>query len=211
MELKQFIKLISEKRKLFGSIWLAFVALGMILYAIVPAKQIATLSIDIARDQQTQQTPDYQFDQFYRLEADDRFANTLVQWTEDPNVQRKIRDNLKDELSKRKVDLAIDSLKAVKRSANLVQVIFIVDNSQDAAPMAQSIYGVFQSKTSSLNNGQDQGWFKIIGSGPTVNSKKLSFALIFFVLVVGGLLLSLFTVLANHYFSKEEKKDENRN
>jgi len=205
------LKLISKKKKKFLGWWLSLIVIGLLIVAFLPEKKIATLSVDIGRDQQKQQMEEYQFDQFYRLEADDRFANTIVEWCKDPNVQRVITEDVKSEMSEQDITLAIKSLRAEKKSANLVQITYAVSDETNATPFAKSIYDIFVEKINSLNSGADQeGWFKIIGSGPTVSEKSIPFISLFLIFASGGLLISLFIVLSGHYFKEEEKPNENR-
>lgn len=211
MEFKEFLKFISKRKKKLLGWWLSLIVIGFLIVIVLPNKLQATLSIDIARNQQNEKSGEYQYDQFYRLEADGRFANTLVQWSKDPNVQRVIADQIGEKLNDEQISIAMQSMRAEKKSANLVQVSFDVMDQKDAAPFAKSTYDVFVQKTNSLNLGADQeGWFKIIGSGPTVSEKSIPLTLLFLIFASGSLLISLLIVLAGHYFKEEEKQNEDR-
>ena len=211
MEFRKFLKLLGKNRKRLFFYWGSIVLIGMVIVALLPEKKVAVLSIDIARESQEQNDALYEYDQFYRLEADDRFANTLVQWCKDPNTKRTISGALEGKLSKEDSKAILKTVRAEKKSANLVQVIYEVDENAEAPIFAKALFEVFTNKTNALNGDQEQGWFKIIGSGPTVEEKSLPLLLMFVIFIIAGLIVSLFAVVVTYYFNEEDIKDENWN
>ncbi|MEA1926289.1 MAG: hypothetical protein U9M90_03565, partial [Patescibacteria group bacterium] len=212
MEFREFLKILGERKKCFWSAWLGIVFIGMLVVFVMPDRTEAVLSFDIARERGGQNIQEYQYDQYYRLEADDRFAKTVAQWLKDPNIQRQIAENASGEISDKHIQRSIRSLRAEKKSANFVQARFIVDDPNEAPIIARSIKNVLDKRTSSLNNGaKDEKWFKIIATGPSISKKNLPFPIVLPFSVILGLLMAVFAVLVLHYFKEDEKRKENEN
>lgn len=215
MEFKEFLAVLKVKGKLFWGVWLGFIFLGLAIFLAIPVKNEATLSFDVARENGDSSLAEYQYDQFYRLEADDRFTQSVVQWMGDLNVQRKITDKFKGELLEEESERIINSLRAEKKAVNFLQVHFAIEASKDAVIISKAIKEVLDEKVSSLNKSSgDEKWFKLIASGPTVEQKKVSFLLLMSLFVVLGLFLASFIVVASHYLQDEQdkkQKNEDRN
>lgn len=210
MELKEFIKIFKQRKKAFLLLFVVIVFGGMTIYFFIPEKNKAILSIDIARTVGGTDMQEYRYDQFYRLEADDRFAGTIVQWLDDPNVQKSIENEVNSEISKEELSKIKGSLKAKKKSANFIQVEFVVSKKEEAVPFAKSIKKVLDSKVEKLNKDvDDERWFRLIFSGPSVLKEKMALQTILVLLFALGSGISVFGVLAMHYL-QEDDQNENR-
>ncbi|MEA2006842.1 MAG: hypothetical protein U9O20_01640 [Patescibacteria group bacterium] len=207
MELKEHVKIIKQHKMLFFGVWILFAGFVMAWFFSRPQAFEAVMSIDIARQsgqESSQSQEEYDFDQYYRLEADKSFAETLVQWLGDPGVVNFVFSDSKTEASGKSLSSFSKFFKAERLSPNYVQVRYVTKNPPAAAAIFSSTKEIITKKTNSLNEeSKDSNWFKTIFSGPVVAEKKLSFLPVFVGAVVGGLLLSIFSVLTRHYWKEE--------
>lgn len=215
MEFKEFLLVLKTRGRLFWSLWLGLTFFGLIIFFVIPTKNEAVLSLDVTREHGDSSVEEYQYDQFYRLEADDKFTEAVVQWLDDPNFQRRISEKLKGSLSDEQIESAIESFSSEKKASNFLQVRFDVESPKEATIVAIATKGALEEKVASLAGDQeDSKWFRLVVSGPTVELVKVSFALFAAILIVLGLSISIFIVFATHYFQEDEDKkqtDENRN
>ena len=76
MEFKEFLRVLKSQSKTFWGLWLGIVFLSLIALSLVPIKNEVVLSLDISRTAGSTEIQEYQYDQFYHLEADEKFAHT---------------------------------------------------------------------------------------------------------------------------------------
>lgn len=208
MELKKLVKILLKENPLFIGVWLAVVALAIVWFLSQPPKYEAFLSVEISRDS-LEDTKDYQYNQYYRLLADEKFADTVMQWTKDPEVVRTV-------FQEAQVPLKIDNLRQASKilngermTANYVQIKFSVGSEERAEKIVEAIKEIFTSKTESLNqSSQDKNWFKLIFSDSLVILKKTSFTITFIIGLFLGFILAMFVVLLRYYWQED---DEDRN
>jgi uncharacterized protein involved in exopolysaccharide biosynthesis len=208
MELKKLVKILLKEKPLFIGVWLAVVVLATVWFLSQPPKYEAFLSVEISRDS-LEDTKDYQYNQYYRLLADEKFADTVMQWTKDPEVVKTV-------FQEAQVPLKIDNLRQASKilngermTANYVQIKFSASSEERAEKIVEAIKEAFTSKTESLNqSSQDKNWFKLIFSDSLVILEKTSFAIIFIASLFLGFILAMFVVLLRYYWQED---DEDRN
>lgn len=196
MELKDFIKMFWKYRGTFFSVTLFVVLIAFAWNFLLPKNYAASLMLNVTRSG-TQQTSEYAYDDFYRLQADERFADTVVRWLGDPRV-------ITDIYSSAKVSLhPSESLKAKRLSSQMISVAFTSPTVDNAKKTASSVVDIVNKQAEKLNEQQKQyTWFVIQGSEPVIilaqwpASKVLAFSLLF------GMFLAFWTVLGRHYFEK---------
>jgi uncharacterized protein involved in exopolysaccharide biosynthesis len=210
MELKEYVKIVKQHKMLFFGVWILFAGFVMAWFFSRPQSFEAVMSIDIARQsgqENSQSSGEYDFDQYYRLEADENFAETVVQWLKDPGVVNFVFSDSETEASGDSLSSFSKFFKAERLSPNYVQVRYATKNPSDAAAIFNSTKEIITEKTNSLNeDSKDSNWFKAIFSGPVVAEKKLPLLPVLVGAVVGGLLISIFSVLTSHYWKEEEDK-----
>lgn len=208
MELKKLIKILLKNKGLFIGVWLAIVILATVWFFSQSPKYEAFLAVEISRDS-LEETKDYQYNQYYRLLADEKFADTVTQWSKDPEIVKVI-------FQEAKVPLEVDSLRQAskilngeKMTANYVQIKFSASSEERAERIVDSIKKTFSSKAEDLNQfSQDKNWFKLIFSDSLIVLKKNSFGITFIASLVLGFILAIFVVLMHHYW-KEDDEDRN--
>src|SRR3989344_8152667 len=91
MELKDYADIFKKQEKVFWTIVFLSLLVAIIWQKGQRAEYQATLLLNIGRSG-VENTQDYTYDSFYRLQADERFADTVVRWFGSPRVVEDIYD-----------------------------------------------------------------------------------------------------------------------
>lgn len=191
MELKEYIKIFKKNYKIF------FITLGLILIAgsvvnsVLKTSYKVEVDLNITRTGYQKETTDYRYDEFYRLQADERFADTVVRWLGSAVV---INDILKDSNSN------FEKIKAQRLSSQMIKVSFLVANKNQAEKVTKAVDNVLNKKTAELNGEQNNpNWFKILTSYPIVKEYKITWLKLEVMLLLGGIFLGIWAVFIKHY------------
>lgn len=200
MELKEYIKIIKNNVKLFWLIIIIVIAASFVYFYIKPVSYSTSLALNITRGGSSA-SADYNYGGFYRLQADEKFAETVVRWLKSPRIvldifQEAGLDN--KDLSAKKLS---KMFKAEKMSSQVVLVSFSSESGKQAVKTAQSIVKIIFQNTQSLNKDQkEKDWFEIIALEPVIIKDQNNFLLILSVSLAGGIFLAFWIVMLMHYF-----------
>lgn len=200
MELKEYLKVLSKYRITFLVIWAAVVLIGLLVASLISQKYKATFSIDITREAQQSGVEEYVYDQFYRLEADDRFGRSLVQWFGDKAIVNKIEfvaQNTNEDFKDYQFE---PEFKADKLANSYLKVTFLVSEKKEVAPIFSGTKKVLKEKVSEFNGGFDaQNRFKLVFNGPTISDTKIPLAPLLIGLFGSGFFIAAFGVMFRRY------------
>ena len=152
----------------------------------------------------TQSTDAYRFDDFYRLQADERFADTVVRWLESPRIV----SNIYNEIGKVSGDVSLKELSSAFKAKRLTSQVIEVDFKSESASSAQdtsvAVTRMLNEESKSLNQFQkEDSWFKVIGDEPVIKEYKVSWKNVLLVSIVLGIFLGFWVVLIKHYLTRE--------
>ncbi len=192
MELKEYLKMFKDNYQVF------FITLGVVLVVglsfqlVIKNKYKAEVDLNVTRTGYQKDTSDYRYDEFYRLQADERFADTLVRWLGSVVI--------KNDISKEVSGILFEKLKAERLSSQMIKVSFLIYNQEDAKQVTQAINEVLNKNIAELNLEQkNPQWFKVLVSYPVVNNYEPSWIKLIGILLVIGFFLGFWTVLIRHY------------
>lgn len=192
MELKEYIKIFRNHFKLFALVVIVTIVLGVVIQEMFPTRYRSEVNLDVTRSGQQTETNDYRYDEFYRLQADERFADTVVRWIGSGRIQ--------EDITEESGSAEFSKLKARRLSSQLIKVTFLVSEIKDSEKVTSSIADVLNNKTRELNKDQNNpNWFKIIVSKPVVSEYKLPLVKLFFILLLLGSFIGFWAVFAKHY------------
>jgi len=198
MEVREYFEIIKRQRKTFLITLVGVIAFGMSGYFLIPVRYKVNMELNITRIGYQKNTTDYRYDEFYRLQADERFADTVVRWIESPLTQKNILQ--KSGFSEFK------KLRAARLSSQMVEVTFLVDKKTNALPIAKAVSETLNEKTAKLNKYQhDPNWFIILSGTPIVSEYKWGILKFFAATVLLGLFIALWTVFLRHYFKQSNR------
>ncbi|MEA3323285.1 MAG: hypothetical protein U9Q12_03605 [Patescibacteria group bacterium] len=194
MELREFFAIFGVHKKLFWGIIGLFVIGSLIFYFLQEQTYKTYVNINITRSG-VDETFEYTYDSFYRLQADSKFADTVVEWMKTPYVLEQIFDNGSDGAINQKGFLHADRM-----SSQTIAVTFVTATKKEAQNIAKNLNRTLNEETQKLNKIQKQeNWFVIFSNDPITGDNRLS---LFFVLTVGfaiGLFISFWAVMIKHY------------
>ncbi len=85
MEFKEWLDIFRKRTRMMITVILGCIAVGVLWYVFQPRGLAADLTLNVTRIG-SQETSDYKYDDFYRLQADERFADTVVRWLGSPRI-----------------------------------------------------------------------------------------------------------------------------
>ncbi len=200
MDFKEYLLIINKKRKLFyGVIILTVFSVGVYFYFQPPYYDVL-LTMDITRlGKQT--TQDYRYDDFYRLQADEKFAETVVKWATNPRMIKDIYSEAGIKTQKFGLTQRYQKFSAQKESSQIVTINFKAPNKLIAKKVAFNLSKELSYNTQELNKDQrEANWFKLIFKNPVIIKHSFNYLLIFVVTVLIGIFLGFWVVMFKYYF-----------
>lgn len=191
MELKEFLAIFQKRANLFFGIILAALVLGALFFFFQPAKYRAELVLNVTRSGQ-EKTADYQYDDFYRLQADERFADTVVRWLEAENIRNEI---------KKEADVS-DSFEMVAKrlSSQMIDVEISAADRRTVEKLTPAVSKVINLEADKLNEWQQkENWFKVIGDEAGVDLAIWAWHEIILIALGLGIFVAFWAVLIRHY------------
>ena len=198
MELKEYFLIIKKKFKLFLAIFglIAFAGLGYLLFR--PVSFDTSLTLNITRSG-TQASDSYKYDDFYRLQADEKFAETIVEWLKSPRTEEDIYVNSGIDVSGYSLKELMGNIVAEKRSAQLVAVSFSAPSEALAKSIAGSVSKVISQNIAKLNQNQKEAtWFEIVSGDPVTRAREVD-PIAVLVIFCAAIFLAFFGILFKHY------------
>ncbi len=163
----------------------------------------ASLLLNIGQTE-TQSTPDYRYDQFYRLQADDKFAETIVEWLKSPGTAKNIFDKAGVSSDQKTMRNLSKSFQAEKLSSNLVGVRYSTEDNTEAEHIAPVIASVISEKTKAINaDARDPNWFQIAASDLIILKNTQDLRINLGIAALAGLFLGTLIAFGKHYISEE--------
>ena len=144
MELREFIGIFVKDRKVFFGIIFAAALLGALVFRFQPERYETALTLNVARTE-ADTASDYKYDQFYRLQADERFADTVVRWLAAPSVRADIASGANTS------PRVVSSISAKRLSSQMIDVRYSADRVADFGKTADAITSSISSGAPSRN------------------------------------------------------------
>lgn len=208
MELKEFLKIFIDYKNTFFGIIVFFMLFGVVYFFVQPEVYKASLTLNISRGSKSE-VKEYSYDDFYRLQADERFADTVVRWLGSPWVVRGILNECDFVKSDSNLSFNDKQLRgffsAGRMSSQVIDVTFIVSDVDHAMEISDSIKKNVNLETEKLNDKQKQlRWFVVLGDDPVVTSNEKE--LLFLLALTGmmGLFVGFVVVMFRYYWNEEE-------
>lgn len=194
MELKEFLD-IFKKQHLFYMVLISLCVLFAWVWQISqPVSYRATLLINIGRAG-VSETTDYTYDSFYRLQADERFADTVVRWLGTPRVVEDIYREAHIDTAERV------TFHAGRLSSQVITVKYDGEHRKTLEQLATAMNTVLNRYTNTLNTqGQEKSWFVVLGSEPVLEDARVHLNTVLLIGLALGLFVGFWAVLFRHYF-----------
>ena len=198
MELRDFLNIFYKARLLYLGIIGAFLLLGALFLAYQPKEYQSSLLITIGRTEGVTAS-EYSYDGFYRLQADERFADTLVKLlgtsrvAEDIFADAKLPGSGKDKY-----------FSAKRLSSQVVEVTYRSTDKQVLTSLGESIPRVLTRYTDELNREAipNENWFRIVAALPVIEGARVAASIVLGVALFFGVFVGFGVILFRYYLGK---------
>lgn len=198
MELKEYLALFRRHINLFLGIVLVFLLLGAMVRLFQPVRFRAELVLNVTRLGQ-EETTDYRYDDFYRLQADERFADTVVRWLE----TARMKENIQSTAGSTAYPSSID---AKRLSSQMIAVELVANDTQTLEKIARAIPQAINQESGRLNQWQkEKNWFIVVANEPVVDQIVWEWHWVIFISLLLGIFAAFWSVIIAHYFKEEQK------
>ena len=206
MELYEYIVILRKKQRIFWVTLGVIVCVALVWQVTQGVRYGATLLLNISRSG-SQQTSDYTYDGFYRLQADERFADTVVRWIGSPRGAEDIlRDAGIETQSYGTNDLA-RFFNAGRLSSQVIRVEYMTTSEGVAEKISTGVTKVLNQYTDELNRGgKDPSWFTIEGSDPVIRDARVPLWKALAVSVALGVFFGFWFAVFAEYWGKQKGK-----
>jgi capsular polysaccharide biosynthesis protein len=199
MELREYVNIFRKNARAFVITILIFVVAGLLFNYLRPLNYRSILTLNVTRVG-IQQTPDYRYDDFYRLQADEKFSDTVVRWLSSPRIATDILNDSKITTSGLSIWNMSRFFKAERLSSQVIQVSYVAGDSATAQNISQSVLKIINSETEKLNQDQKEtSWFKVLGGDPVVKENKFNWGITFLAALLLGMFFGIWVVMIKHY------------
>lgn len=203
MELRELIEIFRKQQMTYLVVILACLLVSWLWYTKQPVSYQATLLLNIGREG-VSETTDYTYDSFYRLQADERFGDTVVRWLSTPRVVEDIYETAG--LDGKGLDAkALGSVFSAGRlSSQVISVKYGGANKKALEQLSTAAVTVLNRYTDTLNTAErEKSWFVVIGSEPVIRDARVDMRMVLAVGLAVGVFFGFWIVLFRHYFSRE--------
>lgn len=204
MDFKDFINLLKKERTLFLGVVAVCVGLAVGFQFLRPTEYRTVVSLHIARtvDASDQSSHEYRYGDFYRLQADEKFADTVVRWLLSPGIVLDILEASGEGRGAPYGDLA-RQFEPKRLSSQFIEVRFSSSHSERGEKIATALRSVLNTRAQELNAqsspGQD-GWFSVVVDDPVTYRHEPDYLLTAFLAGIVGVFLGAWVVLLKEYF-----------
>jgi capsular polysaccharide biosynthesis protein len=203
MEFKDLIAVFQKQKLTFFAITGLFLALSFVWYARQSVSYEASLLLNIGRSG-VSNASDYTYDSFYRLQADERFSDTVVRWLASPRVVEDIYEEAKTGDERRSGQDWSGTFVSARLSSQVISVQYGGSDKKELEELARAMIAVLNRYTKALNTSeQEKSWFVILESSPVIRDSRTDLQTTLVVALIVGLFVSFWIVLARHYFSRD--------
>jgi capsular polysaccharide biosynthesis protein len=199
MELKEYLQIIRRNIMTFFVVVAVFVFGTFLFFSLKPITYSVSLGLNITRSG-AQQTTDYKYDDFYRLQADEKFVETIVEWMRDPRMVADIYSAAGIDSSKFNIRQLSKSFSPQKLSSQFVSISFSSSSIEKAKKISGAVVMEVSHNTDDLNKNQNENnWFEIIAQDPIVTRDRVSPIILLLSSLIAGFFMAFFVVLIIHY------------
>lgn len=199
MELRDFVQLFVRQRSLIAWVVGAALVIGFFGYRLQTQWYEGAVLLSVTR-QAAETTPEYQYDQAYRLQADERMADTLARYLES-EIGR--RDTAREVpfTGIRETEFIESHVSALRLSSNLVQVTFPATTPTEAERIAEAFFETGERYVASLNEqAGNRNWFTLVASDSYAKDGRFTLPVALGVAFVLGAIVAFWTVLGIWYW-----------
>lgn len=202
MELKEYILIFKKNLGLFVTVVILVIVAGILFQLFRPISYKSSITLNVTRTG-FEETQEYRYDNFYRLQADERFADTVVRWLGSPGIVTDILGDAGLDSSKLSQWKLSRFFNAKRLSSQVIEVNFIRNDVDTAKKLSESLVRMVNIETDKLNEIQrEENWFMVLGSDPVVKQNKIPWGILLLSSIAIGIFLGFWSVYIRHYLNR---------
>ena len=202
MSSPNYFKIIGNNKALIFICAVLCGLLALLFSALKPVSYEASIDFSIQKVNR-QDTSDFQYDNYYAIQASELLGNTIVGWLESPETVRAAYRVADLTVADNELDTLAKGMKAKQISAHLVRVKFSQSDSDRAGQVATGLSTVVKQKAEEVEkSADDKNSFTVSYTEPVVAEKKYGPATLALAGLVSGLLLGIGIAFGREYFKK---------
>ncbi|MFA9262862.1 MAG: Wzz/FepE/Etk N-terminal domain-containing protein [Undibacterium sp.] len=199
MELREIIRIFTQEKRLIAGLLLASVVIGFCVYRLQTQWYNATVLLTVTRTA-AEDTVDYRYDQLYRLQADERMADTIARYLESGIGTELVAKGAG--LDDTHADFFIKGkIQALRTSSQLIQVKYRTRTPVEAERISVSLLQTGERYTASLNEqARERNWFTLLASDTFVKDGRFTLLRTLLIAFALGALITFWTVIIRWYW-----------
>jgi capsular polysaccharide biosynthesis protein len=206
MEFKDYIKIFVKNLVWFSIVILLALAIGAGYKQYKNSRTTSYQSyllLNVTRSG-IQTTDAYRYDDFYRLQADEKFADTVVAWLKTPRVATNVLNETGITSGEINLKNLAKLFKAKRLTSQSIEVVYSSRSAGGAQDTSVAIVREINQEAKELNQSQkEDSWFKVIGDEPVIKEYKVNWIDVLPISIILGIFLGIWVVLIKNYLTKE--------
>lgn len=205
MTLVEFLHLFWASRRLFvGCLLIALLfALG---YSFLQSpRYVSEVVLSVARTAASP-TSDYAYDHYYRFQADERLADSLVSYLTSRTGRERVAERA--ELTSAEFQSYVGTtLRAARLGTNLIRIEYATSDRASAQRIGAALTTAANAYVGSLNeDARDPAWFLVLSDQPVIQGANLGGWRLLGLGIGGGVFVGFWVVLSRHVLSEYRKR-----
>jgi len=199
MELKEYWRIIKKDSWTLFLIVIISVLGAVAYFGLRPVSYDVSLALNVTRSG-TQKTDQYRYDDFYRLQADEKFSETVVEWLKDPRIAADIYSRAGIDTSRLNLKQLSKIFNPEKLSSQMVSISFSARDESSARKISDSVSGIVTKNVEALNEDQNEDtWFRIKAQEPVIVKSRGNIWTMLVFPLLAGIFVGLWAVMVRHY------------
>lgn len=200
MELRDFLRLLWRERTIFGIMLLLGLLCGAAVYRLQSQWYSVETLLSVTRQGAAAETTDYQYDEYYRLQADERMADTVSRYLES-RVGRTETARLAELSEVRSKEYVRENVAALRLSPTLIRVSFPTPTLTEGKRIAVALRLVGEQHLASLNEqAAEPHWFTLVDGGVSFRDGRFPFMPALGIGLASGFFIAFWVVLGRWYW-----------
>jgi len=201
MELRDYVKIIGKRFWLLLLTIIIFTVGSYVFTVSTPQSFDGSVSIYISKKTDVNDAKDYQYDQYYAIQASSLYADSIVTWLQDPSNVVDIYSQANIDLPTKAVSKLSKTIKATKKQPATITITMSAPNETTVRNLLNTTVNFLNVKATAANN--DYNDFNVSYSNPTILVHQNSILLNSVIGFLIGSVLGLLLVFSVEYFSKK--------
>lgn len=196
----EFIALFLSRRRLLVGCVLLALSLSLVYFQVQPERYASELVLSVARTAPAP-TAEFTYDHYYRFQADERLADTLVSYLGSRTGRERVAESaaLKGEDFDRFLETP---LRAARLGTNMVVIEYVTFDRALALRLGQALATTASTQVAALNeDAREAAWFTVLSEEPVIRLVPYSLVTLAAAGLVGGALVGFWAVLGSHFWA----------